>query len=193
MINMGRFSIIWILILAACQQQAPPGPTADIPAIVHNALDSGFILHGDRLYHHQSLYNGSLIKTYSNGDTASYGGYVDGLKDGEHKAWFPGKQLMERRYYKREVKTGMHHGYWENGKLRFEYVFDAGEHHGPAREWYQNGQPYRVFHYNKGYEEGSQKMWWENGVIRANYVVKQGRRYGLIGLKLCANPVKTKT
>lgn len=99
---------------------------------------------------------------------------------------------METRSYIQEMKTGVHRGFWEDGKPRFEYVFENGEHQGSAKEWYQNGKPYREFHYDKGYEEGSQKMWWENGVIRANYVVKHGRRFGLIGLKLCANPVNSK-
>ena len=73
--------------------------------------------------------------------------------------------------------------------MKFEYYFTNGEHDGPLNEWYQGGQQYKEFHYKNGYEEGSEKMWWENGSIRANYVVKNGRRYGLIGLKLCMNPV----
>ena len=90
---------------------------------------------------------------------------------------------------KQGKKIGKHIGYWEKGNLKFEYHFINGEHDGLLNEWYQSGQRYKEFHYKKGYEEGSEKKWWENGTIRANYVVKNGRRYGLIGLKLCMNPV----
>lgn len=189
---MGKICMICLLFLTACRQQPPADANDTIPAIVRNVSDTTFIFHGDTLYHEGEKYSGFLYKIFANGDTASYGGYWKGLKEGEHKAWYPGKELMEVRYYSHEVKTGLHKGYWEDGKPRFEYAFEHGEHHGTSKEWYQNGQPYRVFNYVQGYEEGSQKMWWENGVIRANYVVKNGRRFGLIGLKLCANPVKTK-
>lgn len=189
---MERIFLICMILLAACRELPPVDVKAAIPPLVKNALDEGFVFHGDTLFHHEIKYSGFLKKTYPNNDTASYGGYLNGLKEGEHKAWYPGKQLMETRWYVQEMKTGIHKGYWEDGKPRFEYAFEKGEHQGPAKEWYQNGQPYREFHYDKGYEEGSQKMWWENGVIRANYVVKNGRRFGLIGLKLCANPVNSK-
>ncbi len=189
---MGRLLLLCMILLAGCQQSKSVRIETDIPSLVKNALDTNFVFHGDTLYHHEKKYSGFLIKTYVNGDTASYGGYLNGLKEGEHKAWYPGKQLMETRWYIQDMKTGAHKGFWEDGKPRFEYVFENGEHQGSAKEWYQNGKPYREFHYDKGYEEGSQRMWWENGVIRANYVVKHGRRFGLIGLKLCANPVKSK-
>lgn len=155
--------------------------------ITRDRTDPALSLHGDTLYYQQTRYSGNLLSRNANGDSAFLFSYINGLQHGIQKSWYDNKNTSEIRFYDKGMKTGIHKGYWEDGRPRFEYEFKEGEHHGTLKEWYKNGQAYKFFHYDKGYEEGSQKMWWENGVIRANYVVKNGRRYGLIGLKLCIN------
>lgn len=150
--------------------------------------NSGFILHQDTLYFNKEKFNGYCYRLFPSKDTAFVGSYLNGLEEGVHKKWYPNKQLTETRAYHKGKKVAKHIGYWENGKIKFEFESTNGEYNGLATEWYKTGQVYKKFHYLNGYEEGSQKMWWENGVIRANYVVKNGRRYGLVGLKLCMNP-----
>lgn len=159
------------------------------PDITVSITDTALIFHVDTLYFKDKKFCGTVYALYPNLDTAYKGKYINGLEDGLHIKWHPNKQLSESRLYKQGKKIGKHIGYWEDGNLKFEYYFTNGEHDGPLNEWYQGGQQYKEFHYKNGYEEGSEKMWWENGSIRANYVVKNGRRYGLIGLKLCMNPV----
>jgi antitoxin component YwqK of YwqJK toxin-antitoxin module len=183
--------ISFILILYGCENIVATSvkeEDAVIPHIVKNHSDLKFIFHQDTLYYGKERYDGYLIKEYKQGDTAVFIGYLNGLEEGISKKWYPNRQVSEIRLYHQGKKTGTHKGYWENGKLMFEYDFLNGEHNGMAQNWYKNGQRYKIFHYKMGYEDGSQKAWWENGVIRANYVVKNGRRYGLIGLKLCMNP-----
>ena len=154
-----------------------------------NVTDTALVFHLDTLYVEDKKFCGTVYKLYPNLDTAFIGKYVNGLEHGLHKKWYPNKQLLESRLYSLGKKIGKHVGYWEGGNKKFEYNFKNGEHDGILIEWYQGGQPYKAFHYKNGYEDGSEKMWWENGTIRANYVVKNGRRYGLIGLKLCMNPM----
>lgn len=155
---------------------------------VINQSNRNFSFHQDTLYFGTQKYNGFVISQFPNGDTATFIGYLEGLEHGIAKKWYPNKQIAEIRFYKKGKKAGIHKGYWENAKPKFEYHFLEGEHHGLAKEWYEGGQIFKEFHYKMGYEDGSQKAWWENGKIRANYVVKNNRRYGLIGLKLCMNP-----
>ena len=154
-----------------------------------NVVDTALLFHVDTLYYKDKKFTGTIFKLYPNLDTAFIGHYLNGLEDGLQKKWYPNKQLLESRLFSQGKKIGKHIGYWEKGNIKFEYYFKNGEHEGVLNEWYQGGQRFKEFHYKNGYEEGSEKMWWENGTIRANYVVKNGRRYGLIGLKLCMNPV----
>ena len=154
-----------------------------------NVVDTALLFHVDTLYYKDKKFTGTIFKLYSKLDTAFIGNYLNGLEDGLQKKWYPNKQLLESRLFSQGKKIGKHIGYWEKGNINFEYYFKNGEHEGVLNEWYESGQRFKEFHYKKGYEEGSEKMWWENGTIRANYVVKNGRRYGLIGLKLCMNPV----
>lgn len=154
-----------------------------------NVVDTALLFHVDTLYYKDKKFTGTIFKLYPNLDTVFIGHYLNGLEDGLQKKWYPNKQLLESRLYSQGKKIGKHIGYWEKGNIKFEYYFKNGEHEGVLNEWYQGGQRFKEFHYKNGYEEGSEKMWWENGTIRANYVVKNGRRYGLIGLKLCMNPI----
>jgi antitoxin component YwqK of YwqJK toxin-antitoxin module len=158
-----------------------------VPIKYKSVSDSGFHFQQDTLYYQGNYYSGYAFKLYPNNDTVFIGSYLNGLEQGPQKKWYVNNQLAETRLYEKGKKAGVHIGYWEDGKIKFEYHFLKGEQHGVVKEWYKNGKPYKIFHYENGYESGSQKMWWENGVIRANYVVKNGRRYGLIGLKLCMN------
>jgi len=180
-----------MIIQFGCENTIAPSALENdtaIPSIVKSSTDLKFTLHQDTLYYNSEKYDGYVFKEFQKGDTAIFTGYLNGLEEGVSKKWYPNKQISEIRMYHHGKKTGTHKGYWENGKIKFEYNFLNGEHNGMTKEWYENGQFYKLFHYKMGYEEGSQKAWWENGVIRANYVVKNGRRYGLIGLKLCMNP-----
>jgi antitoxin component YwqK of YwqJK toxin-antitoxin module len=159
-----------------------------IPDMVIHSKDPFLQMHQDTLFFQDKKFSGTIFDTYSNGDTAMTGHFLNGLEQGVFKKWYANKQLAESRSFEAGKKMGKHIGFWEDGKPKFEFYFTKGEHDGIANEWYSNGQAYKAFHYTMGYENGSQKIWWENGVIRANYVVKQGRRYGLIGLKLCMTP-----
>lgn len=171
--------------------QATTNGKIKVPNVIKNSTEKGFTIHQDTLFYNQTKYSGFVYALYNAKDTMSLLSYFNGIEEGVQKKWYPNKKIASNRFYHAGKKIGKHVGFWENGQAKFEYYFLDGEHHGIAKEWYRNGNPYRIFHYAHGYEEGSQKMWWENGVIRANYVVKNGRRYGLIGLKLCMNPMDT--
>lgn len=112
--------------------------------------------------------------------------YVKGKKNGVEEKRFLNDAIAEQRFYIAGLKSGIHKGWWKNGKLKFEYHFDnKGFYNGTVKEWYQNGQLVKEFNYVNGKEKGSQKMWLINGNIKANYTVVNGDRFGLIGLKKC--------
>lgn len=137
------------------------------------------------LYKGDSLFSGFLVEYHSNRHLASKTGYYKGKLQGEAIQYYADGQLVERRFYDVNRKTGYHEGFWPNGERKFEYFFEKGIHEGTLKEWYRTGEPFRFFNYEAGKESGAQQMWALNGAIRANYVVKDGHRYGLIGLKNC--------
>jgi antitoxin component YwqK of YwqJK toxin-antitoxin module len=180
----GSITILLLLAVIACREV---DTSRQLPVL--RTDDPRLSLHQDTLLLDGQPFTGSLIAFLPNGDTALFESRVQGVEDGPSLRWHDNGQPMEARFYEQGRKKGIHRGYWPNGKPRFEYHFKEGEHDGPMNEWYEDGTPLRAFHMRMGYEDGQQRLWWANGSLRANYTVHNGRRYGLLGLKLCANPV----
>jgi hypothetical protein len=159
-----------------------------VPANYVNASDSGFAKHQDTIYYQDKYFTGYQFSLYPNGDTEFVKSYFNGVEEGLQKKWYPDKQLAEERFYINGKKEGTHKGWWPDGKQKF--IFDAvnNEYSGEFKEWYASGLLGKQFYYINGQEEGSQRLWWDNGTVRANYVIRNGKKYGLIGLKICANP-----
>lgn len=84
-------------------------------------------------------------------------------------------------------KEGTHRGWYETGKLRFEYHFNDDQFDGSYKEWFSDGKLFRNMNYEKGQESGIQQSWNPNGQLKMNYLIKDERRYGLLGTKNCKN------
>src|SRR5215211_4566016 len=97
------------------------------------------------------------------------------------RAWYANGQLAEERRFVNGVEAGVHRGWWEDGKPRFEYAYRAGLLEGLSREWMPSGAVYREQHYARGHESGLQRLFWPDGRVRASYVMRDGRRFGLMG------------
>ena len=180
----GPASILLLLATIACREA---DRSRQHPVL--RADDPRLSLRQDTLFLGSEPFTGSLIAFLPNGDTALFESRVQGVENGPSLRWHDNGQPMEARRYEHGRKTGIHRGWWPNGKPRFEYHFKEGEHDGPMNEWYEDGTPLRAFHMRMGHEDGQQRLWWPDGSLRANYTVRNGRRYGLLGLKRCANPV----
>jgi len=180
------------LLLASCDTQIGGGSinTAKaVPAVYTASNNPNFNFHQDTLYLGYQHFTGYAYQLYATGDTEYIKGFVNGLEEGVQTSWHPNGQLAERRFYISGKKQGPQHSWWPNGKQRFAYTAIDDEYSGELKEWDVKGMLYRDFNYVNGQEEGSEKMWWPDGSVRANYVVHNGKRYGLLGMKLCANPI----
>lgn len=180
-----RNSLFILMLLAGCKL-ATKRPIA-VPDIFVDANDKELKQREGYLYYQNKKFSGRMVGLYPDGDTALLIPYFNGKEQGWSYKWYPGKKLMEERFYLAGKKEGVHRSWWQDGKLKFEYHFTNDEHNGEANEWYSNGTRYRSFHYTNGFEDGLQQMWWEDGRVRANYIVKDGEQFGLIGRKLCKN------
>ena len=101
------------------------------------------------------------------------------------RRWHDNGQLAEARSYVRGRESGVHRGWWPDGKPKFEYAYRDGLLEGVSREWFPAGVLWREQRYVAGHEAGLQRMYWEDGRVRASYVAREGRRYGLMGSKGC--------
>ena len=181
-----------LLLCTSCSNKKQRVAEIKIPKTVPpnyiNANDRGFIKHQDTIYYQQKFFTGYQFKLYTTGDTAFITAYFNGVEEGFHKKWYPGKQIAEERFYINGKKEGVHKGWWPDGKQKFIFELNSNEYNGEFREWYSSGLLSKQFHYVNGQEEGSQRLWWDNGTVRANYVIRNGKKYGLIGLVTCSNP-----
>ena len=98
---------------------------------------------------------------------------------------YPSGAVQWKRTYVHGVKDGVHEGWWENGKKRFEYHFSMGAYDGDVKEWYPDGARALHLHYRNGVQTGLQQAWRENGTVYANFEVRDGRQYGIVNARLC--------
>jgi len=178
------------MIFAACNYISMDTSTTAkaVPHNYVNVANNRLYNHQDTLYLQQQRFTGYLYSLYANGDTEQVTPYFDGLQEGVQHKWYPNKQLAEQRFYLSGKKQGVQQSWWPDGKQRFIYTAVDDTYNGELKEWNRNGMLYLDFNYANGQEEGSEKLWWNNGTVRANYVVRNGKRYGLLGMKICANP-----
>jgi antitoxin component YwqK of YwqJK toxin-antitoxin module len=98
---------------------------------------------------------------------------------------YPDGRIAEVRGYTRGDKSGLHRGWWPNGKPKFECGFDRGMAEGTCREWYPDGTLATVHRFQDGVETGLQQGWSSVGAPQFSYVMRGGRRYGLLGALNC--------
>jgi hypothetical protein len=178
------------MIFTACGYH-PKDVISTAKAVPHNYINianNRLHCHQDTLYLQHQQFTGYLYSLYANGDTEYVTPYFNGLQEGGQQNWYPNRQLAEKRLYIAGKKQGVQQGWWPDGKQRFAYTAVNDAYNGELKEWNSKGMLYLDLHYINGQEEGSERLWWNNGTIRANYVVRNGKRYGLLGMKVCANP-----
>jgi len=186
------YALLACMFLVACNLTANNNAhltARQVPPVYLAANNPNFNTHQDTLYTDNQLFSGYVYQLFPNGDTEFVKGFINGLEEGIQKSWHNNGQLAERRFYTGGKKQGVQQSWWPNGRQRFSYTATKDEYNGELKEWDEKGMLYIDFNYTNGQEEGSEKMWWPDGSIRANYVIHNGKRYGLLGMKLCANPI----
>lgn len=120
-------------------------------------------------------------------DTLSLQKYLHGKKHGTWTAYYPNKQLKEKRTYHHGSKEGVHLRYWPNGQLRLQFHLRNDRYHGNSKAWNSTGTLISDRNFIDGQESGIQRLWYDDGKIKANFIIKNQRRYGLLGTKNCIN------
>ena len=186
---MKKVALILISLWAySCKEDKPINFGVAVPQIFVPKQSQFLESQNDVMYFKNKKFDGFLYELQPNSlDTMAVEGFLDGVLNGVTKKWYSNRQLFEERYYANGQKNGKQISYWENGKVRFEFVAKNDQYEGELKEYNMEGKLFHLATYKNGQEEGTQKMWYDNGKIRANYYIIDGKRYGLLGTKNCKN------
>lgn len=139
---------------------------------------------GEHLVHDGRLFNGVLITRIPAADVVRRTPYRNGLIDGVEEERYANGSLAALREYRAGRKTGVHRGWFPDGRRSYRYEYSENQFHGDYWEWHASGALYTYARYDQGRPIG-RKVWREDGTIYMNYVFAAGAAYGLPGAKLC--------
>ena len=86
-------------------------------------------------YYNKTLFTGTSVENYANGNSAINTQYVDGKREGTYTKWF------------------------EDGTKSFEVNYSKGKQNGYRASWWRNGNLRSVSHLVNGIPEGLQYQW----------------------------------
>ena len=72
------------------------------------------------------------------------------------------------------MSTKVEKDYYDNGQLKYEWLYQNGKRHGICKGWYKNGQPYYEYLYQDGKVHGVRKIWYKSGELECKYYYLYG-------------------
>lgn len=94
---------------------------------------------------------------------------------GPYKVFYPNGQLEESSTWHRNKNVGDFERYYDNGQLQQQFYFaDNGKRNGEQRYYYDNGQLALEVNLVNGKEEGTMKRYTEDGRLKETKVLNNG-------------------
>ena len=84
------------------------------------------------------------------------------------------------QYHQLDDSNGESVGYYESGKIKFQYPLVNDKFHGICKSWHENGQLSQEEPFHHGILEGIKKKWYENGVLETEMIYREGVIDGLL-------------
>ncbi|TGM03170.1 hypothetical protein EHQ76_10145 [Leptospira barantonii] len=168
-----------VVFTSGCQE----GETID-------QTDPNLIEYQDRVFYKRKPFTGFLkneIPALGETQTTQFkNGFADGEFISKNREGF----VLEKRFFKKGLKEGIHRSWFPNGNNRMYSEFRSGKYINDRWEWHDNNKPYL---YEKFDENGKlivAKKWNRHGQIYMNTVIAvDGSSIGLPGSKIC-EPIK---
>jgi hypothetical protein len=173
------FAARGLLVIALTAGAASAGCAAEV-----RADDPELAYLGEHLVHRGRLFSGVLITPLPAVDVVRRTPFRNGLAEGVESERYGNGSLAALREYRAGRKTGVHRGWFPNGRPSYRYEYASNQFHGDYWEWHASGALYAYARYDNGQPIG-RKVWREDGTIYMNYVFAAGAAYGLPGAKLC--------
>ncbi len=143
--------------------------------------------------HEGEPFTGVAHRLHTNGSLAQADSFVDGLRHGSLKVWFPDGRLGSEMHFFEGLRHGASRTWWANGSPRTETLFVEDRQEGEAWVWYSTGEKYKRHNYENGKPVGLQQAWRKNGKLYENFEIRGGRAYGLRNSKICYEVQETST
>lgn len=106
--------------------------------------------------------------------------YLDTLKDGEAKEFFPNGVLKWRRFYVRDTLSDTTFIYHENGKLRSLQMYRNKKAHGGWKEFNKEGKLYSEIYFKDGLFDSTSTVYtYRTGRVQERITFKKGIKNGL--------------
>ncbi len=190
---------LWALLVlmaleAGCRAVAAEAPTATrvvsvdvsaIPATTLSATDPRLVLTNGVYLLDGRAYDGAIEERYPDGTVKSVGSFLGGMRHGLTETFYAGGQPRDSRSYRANLSYGRHVGYWDDGRMKFDFFYLDDKREGVQQQWYRSGAPYTSLTFRDDEEDGMQRAWRENGRPFINYEARDGFRYGLQKAALC--------
>jgi len=108
-------------------------------------------------------HTGSWEYKWDNGRVAAEVEYVNGIKSGKARGWYPSGKLAFEGEYEKDLRSGTRVKYYESGAKYCEAHYQGGSLNGGYDEWHENGQKYSEGQYQRGQKIGVWRYWYANG------------------------------
>lgn len=116
---------------------------------------------------------------YNNGTPKSVEPYVDHLKQGVWKTYYPDGTLESEHTYQNDVLTGPSTEFYRSGQRKIMgNIAETGYRHGVWTEYYDSGQVKAERFYNDGREQGPEISFFENGDKKQTCKLNKARTDG---------------
>jgi len=121
------------------------------------------------------------LPEYAPDATVEEGKYMNSLKVGIWKHYFPNGNLQNKLTFENNRPNGFAIMYHENGKISEEGNWKNNRWVGPYKLYHENGNVQQAFNFNEsGKREGKQQYYDEDGKVMIEGDWKEGREDGVI-------------
>ncbi len=124
---------------------------------------------------YKSKRDGMFIEYSIDGDTITYGGYIDGFKEG--KWFYHVGDHIETGDFQYGLRTGEWQYFFINGKIKFEGEFTNDKPNGKHIYYYENGFKRLESYYRDGVPEKTWRYFDEAGLTTITISYKNGKEY----------------
>lgn len=100
--------------------------------------------------------------------------YVNGLKNGISKTYYPSGELFLETNYKDGVRNGVYRAYFKNGTPYFECQMKGDKRDGFCQIFHENGEMETEANYVEGLRDGDWKYYSEQGTYQYTLIYDRG-------------------
>lgn len=121
------------------------------------------------------------LPEYKDDQKVEEGKFIDNLKDGVWKKYFPNGLVENEMSFLKGIPKGNYTKYFDNGKTQESGVWDKNKQIGTFKRYHPNGKVAQEFNFNEeGRREGVQKYYYDNGNIMIEGVWSAGKKDGIV-------------